>query len=177
MKNIQMFETLIAKGPVPENKDEMMLYGQFVGDWEGTCIFYESGQVKHKTPMEVHFDWILEGRAIQDVWIAPSRKERMNSDYLKNVNFYGTSIRIYNPHEDIWNIYWFKPESQDFMTMAGKKEGQNIVQTYSIGDDLIGQWIYTDIKKESLHWIAQESTDSGTTWELEQEFFLNRCSG
>lgn len=169
-----MFEALSANGPDPDRASGMMLYGQFVGDWIGECIIYDSGQIKHKTQMEVHFDWILEGRAIQDVWIAPPLDDRKKSTFLTKINFYGTTIRMYDPKEDIWRILWVNPINQDINRMVGKKEGSNIVQEYRIGDNIIGQWIYSDIKKDSFHWIAQESTDGGKTWELEQEFLLNR---
>ena len=47
---------LNAKGASGELKDKLMLFGQFVGDWENSIG-------------EVHWGWILGGRATQDIWM------------------------------------------------------------------------------------------------------------
>ena len=51
----------------------MMLYGQFVGSWDGRFVYHAPEDVPREAPCEVHFGWALEGRAVQDVWIVPSR--------------------------------------------------------------------------------------------------------
>ncbi len=53
-----------------------MLYGQFIGSWDGTVSIQWSDGQRFENSCEVHFAWALAGRAIQDVWIAPSRKTR-----------------------------------------------------------------------------------------------------
>ncbi len=176
MIQFNMLEALHAKEPAPHLAVGMMLYGQFVGSWEGLVVVHRSKNVKHEAPMEVHFDWVLEGKAIQDVWIAPSRSARHIPEILKKVNFYGTTIRIYDPDEDLWNITWINPATQTTERMIGRKVGDEIIQEYKSGKDIISQWIYTEITETSFHWIARESNDDGKTWKIEQEFFLKRCA-
>ena len=72
----------------------MMLYGQFVGAWEGSLVYQDSEGTRRETSSEVHFGWALEGRAVQDVWIAPARHAR---DATQHPLMYGTTLRVYDP--------------------------------------------------------------------------------
>ncbi|TIL41051.1 MAG: hypothetical protein E5Y87_03330, partial [Mesorhizobium sp.] len=60
---------------------------------------------------EVHFGWVLEGRAIQDVWILPARNTGAQSS-LGKWSFYGTTLRVYDPGIDAWHIFWSDPRTQ-----------------------------------------------------------------
>jgi len=51
---------------------------------------------KHEARGEIHAGWVLQGRAIQDVWIFPGA-------------FYGTTLRVYDPGLDAWHILWSDP--------------------------------------------------------------------
>jgi len=53
----------------------------------------------HRGRGEVHAGWVLDGRAIQDVWILPGL-------------FYGTTLRVYDPGLDAWHILWHDPLTQ-----------------------------------------------------------------
>ncbi|WP_204280043.1 hypothetical protein, partial [Raoultella ornithinolytica] len=57
-----------ATGPSPDRGDKMELYGWLIGSWDlEVSAFMPDGSVR-KRPGEWHFGWVLEGRAIQDVW-------------------------------------------------------------------------------------------------------------
>src|SRR5437016_14590126 len=62
-----------ADGPAHQNTDKLMFFGQFVGNWEFdmTATKPDGSQVTGKG--EWYFGWVLEGRALQDVWIFPGR--------------------------------------------------------------------------------------------------------
>src|SRR5256885_17116382 len=78
-----MLKALHADGPAAGQEEQMILYGQFVGSWDGTIlsqrfhvdsnakVIFEDG-ARNEITLEVHFGWALHGEAIQDVWIAPS---------------------------------------------------------------------------------------------------------
>ena len=69
-------DVLCADGPGRDRADEMALYGQFIGSWEADIITHERSGLEHRGSGEIHFAWVLEGRAIQDVWMIPRRSER-----------------------------------------------------------------------------------------------------
>ena len=70
-------DALVADGPDPEHAEALMLFGQFVGeselDWTG---YDEDGNETLTERGEWIFGWVLEGRAVQDVWIIPGRERR-----------------------------------------------------------------------------------------------------
>ena len=74
--NDSMLSALSADAPLPEYSAQLMLYGRFVGAWEGTVVVYRRDGTQRRESCEVYFGWVLEGRAIQDVWIAPARRDR-----------------------------------------------------------------------------------------------------
>ena len=61
---------LNAKGASGELKDKLMLFGQFVGDWDIVewRNLKEDGFWENSIG-EVHWGWILGGRATQDIWM------------------------------------------------------------------------------------------------------------
>ncbi len=64
----RVIEGLGADGPGPEMREKLMLFGQFVGDWDIVEARYpqpDGTEIKRRG--EIHSGWILDGRAIQDV--------------------------------------------------------------------------------------------------------------
>jgi len=119
----------------------------------------------------VHFGWVLEGRAIQDVWIAPSRHRRKEGERLL---MHGSTFRVYDPQKDLWHITWIDPVKQLRSCMTGRKVGDEIVQEYRTDDGKCVQWLFTEITPDSFHWINRESADNGESWNVRGEFFLRR---
>src|SRR5215831_490759 len=62
-----------AAGNLPSSASSA--YDWLIGDWEVEVHDYENGK-QYVSHGEWHFSWVLEGRAIQDVWIVPTRAER-----------------------------------------------------------------------------------------------------
>ena len=62
-------EGLPAEGPYPEHRAKLALFGQFVGDWEiQENRYLQDDGTWSKESGRIHWRWILEGRALQDVW-------------------------------------------------------------------------------------------------------------
>ena len=78
-------------------------------------------------------------------------------------NWYGTTLRVYDPNLDAWRILWSDPATNFFSHQIGRARGRDIVQE---GPDPRGgqmRWTFTDIEPDSFHWTAEHSTDS-TQW-------------
>src|SRR5215475_2591209 len=106
-----LIEALLNEGPDTERAGELGLYGQFVGDWQTDIFTYAPDGSRHQGQGEIHFDWILQGRAIQDVWMIPRRGTNRASAAPLPIagNWYGTTIRAYDPNLAAWRIFWIDP--------------------------------------------------------------------
>ncbi len=101
---------LHADGPNPEHAAALQLYGRFVGDWDAEITARGADGTKHTAPGEIHFGWVLEGRAVQDVWIIP--RPAGAPAFPIAGNWYGTTLRVYDPAISAWRISWFDPGAQ-----------------------------------------------------------------
>ena len=95
-----LVEALHSDHPAVDQADKMALYGWLIGRWEMDSVIHSDDGTKQSGPRgEIHFGWVLEGRAIQDVWALPGF-------------FYGTTLRVYDPALDAWHILWSDPLKQ-----------------------------------------------------------------
>lgn len=151
-----------------------MLYGRFVGAWDGTVIVHTKDGGRREESCEVYFGWVLDGRAIQDVWIAPALRDRTDPARAADKDIFGTTVRVYDPVEDVWHITWIEPNTGSFARMEGGRQGDDIVQQYQDDEGKLWQWCFTEIKDDSFHWLAKESMDGGRSWRVRNEFLLAR---
>ena len=139
----------------------MALYGWLIGSWEMDTVHHLDGGLVERSSGEIHFGWVLEGRAIQDVWIFPGA-------------FHGTTLRVYDPGLDAWHILWSDPLKQYYTRQIGRACGKDIVQDGKLEDGTLIRWSFTEITPDSFHWLGERSRDGGTSWQLQAEFFARR---
>ncbi|WP_295813745.1 hypothetical protein [uncultured Nitratireductor sp.] len=144
----------------------MKLYGWLIGSWEMETIHHLPDGEKEKSTGEIHFDWVLEGRAIQDIWIRPKRPARSI--------MYGTTLRVFDPEIDGWHILWSDPLNQDYARQIGRAEGADIVQTGEDSRGLKARWRFTEIAADSFHWIGEERSLDSDPWQITFEHFVRR---
>jgi hypothetical protein len=128
MSGSPFLDALGADGPAADRAGKMDLYGRFVGSWDLDVMQLRDDGSKRERKGEWHFGWALEGRAVQDVWIVPPRGELRRGDAAANVNSYGTTLRVYDPKIDAWQIQWTDPVTQTYLRMIGRAQGDDIVQ-------------------------------------------------
>jgi hypothetical protein len=153
---------LHCDGPATDRAAKMSLYGQFIGDWTMDGTVYLDGGATHKGQGEIHFGWVLQGRAIQDVWIFPGA-------------FFGSTLRVYDPGLDAWHILWSDPVKQYFTRQLGRARGRDIEQngTNEQGEPI--RWSFTEITPDSFRWIGERAPGGGTDYRLQAEFFAERA--
>jgi hypothetical protein len=153
-------DKLLASGPSDQFGEAIKLYGFLPGSWVTDAIIHSpSGQVEKRG--EIHAGWVLGGLAIQDVWLLPD-------------TFYGTTLRIYDLRENAWHIHWHDTLKQYYPRQIGRAEGPDIVQIgRSDAGDLL-RWRFTEIERDSFHWIADVSTDEGANWSPQLDIFARR---
>lgn len=161
-----------ASSEIPANS---RLYGWLVGSWEGDIAEYDRDGSRRAGKAECHAVWVLEGRAIQDVWIAPPRTARTSST-PRTGNRYGTTLRVYDPKIDAWRITWINPVASAQLTQIGRPQGENIVQEGRNADGHLTRWTFSDMRHDSFRWTGEISTNAGTSWFLHLEFRFRRTS-
>jgi len=173
-----LIAVLHAKGPATDRAEALSLYGQFIGDWDAQIVAYTSDGVRHHGQGEIHFGWILEGRAIQDVWMIPRRKDRIPQGPEMPVagNWYGTTIRVYDPSLQAWRIFWVDPATNSYRQQIGRRTGDDIVQEGTTESGALSRWSFSQITPQAFHWKAEASTDKGATWRLFVEVYAHRRS-
>src|SRR6202022_2332668 len=139
----RFLDTLAADGPAADRAGKMDLYGWLIGSWDLDVTRFLDDGSKRQREGEWHFGWVLEGRAIQDVWIVPRRGELRHGAAAANVYPYGTTLRIYDPRIDAWQIQWIDPVTQNFLTMIGRKQGDDIVQLGKTVDGHPIRWSFS----------------------------------
>src|SRR5262249_35279156 len=93
---------------IPEASD---VYGWLCGSWDLVVVRYAGVDVSaRRLTGEVHAARVLEGRAVQDVWIMPRPVERKGAPQ-PGMDMFGTTLRSWDPKSRTWRIAWTNPVS------------------------------------------------------------------
>jgi hypothetical protein len=156
---------LHADGPDPERAVALKLYGRFVGDWDAEIIAHGADGSSHRTEGEIHFGWVLQGRAIQDVWMIPRLADRAAAPQFPIAgNWYGTTLRVYDPSIDAWRIFWIDPARSVFRQQIGRPCGEDIVQEGTTESGELTRWSFTAITETSFHWLGEAKPVGAGEW-------------
>ncbi len=159
-----------AQGPYPPLEKELRLFGQFVGDWAGEATFVQDdGREVPGGRGEVHFNWILGGMAVQDVWM-------YEDPNLKKMVPGGTTLRFYDPDQAAWQSTWISPPQKTTMTFTGRAVNGEIVLEARNRRGERERWIFSGITRDSFHWRAEVSTDEGKTWKINAKYRMKKMS-
>ena len=160
---MSFIDALATTGPAPDRAENMALYGWLIGDWTMDATVYGDDGSAHAASGSIHFGWVLQGRAIQDVWILPGF-------------FHGTTLRIYDPGLDAWHILWSDPLKQYFTRQIGRARGKDIVQEGRNDAGEPTRWSFIDITPNAFCWIGERSLDEGATWHRQAVFHAHRAA-
>ncbi|HEX6738387.1 MAG TPA: hypothetical protein VF310_08955 [Vicinamibacteria bacterium] len=164
---------LAASGRSPEIPEADDVYGWLVGSWDLDVRYYWVDVAARRLKAEMHCSWVLEGRAVQDVWIMPARPERRGPP-LKDLDMYGTTLRVWDPALRAWQITWINPVAGHHLHQVGRRVGQDIVQVGAMPDGTPNRWMFTEITPDSFHWTGEVLQADGKTWKLGGEFLARR---
>ncbi len=165
------FETsLVAPGRSPELPEQADLYGDLIGRWELDMLRYRTDVSSLQMKADVCFAWILDGRAVQDTWIA-----RPHGAHCEGVpRMYGTTLRVWDSSNDSWRVTWMDVLSGRRDELVARRVGDEIVQIGRHGDGTPIRWIFRDMTGDSFRWTGEALQSDGTSWTLEGEFVARR---
>jgi hypothetical protein len=173
MNQTTMIEVLQASAPFDGMAEKLQLFGQFVGSWDARVVNYKpDGSHIQTVEAEWHFGWVLEGRAIQDVWIAPKRSLRAAGGNAPGD--YGATIRFYDKNIDAWRSTWIGPVKGYVIPFIARQIGDEIVLEGKLAEGTEVKWIFSEITKESFRWRFVQSADGWTSEVKVQEMFCRR---
>jgi hypothetical protein len=169
-EQVGFLAVLSAPGRSPEIPEPMDVYGWLVGSWDLEVVRYRGLDVTTRgITGEVHFGWVLEGRAIQDVWTMPRRADRTGSEDGTQ-NMYGTTFRMWDPSIQAWRITWKNPVSGHCEEQIGRRIGSDIIQVGSRANGTSTRWTFAEITADSFRWFGDALDADGHTWKREGEF-------
>ena len=160
-----MLQALAAPGRAPEIPPEADVYGWLIGDWELDVVYYLQDVRSRAIKGSAHFGWVLEGRAVQDVW--QYRVEGVSSTY-------GTTIRIFDATLGAWRVTWVNPITGWRDELIGRRVGEELVQIGRHADGTPIRWRFVEITNDSFRWLGEALNNDGETWRLEAEFHGRR---
>src|SRR5262245_64445462 len=96
----EMINTLRSPGPhiVPGEDPQARIFDTFVGAWDVEYSTIHDDGSKEKGAGQLLVGWILDGRALQDIWIW--------SDPVRAVRSMVTTIRFFDPKGTAWRVVW-----------------------------------------------------------------------
>lgn len=137
---------------IHESKD---FFGQLIGEWdiEWTDALQEA--VPRRVKGEWLFSWVLEGMAVQDVFIVPSRAERLINKQPDAE--YGTTLRLYNPKTEEWDIFYGCAGAA--IRLTARKAGSDIVLTENTTGKM--RYVFSDIAPTAFLWRKEQQDEHG----------------
>ena len=171
------FHSLLAapeRSPdIPESAD---VYGWLCGSWDLRVLRYAGVDVSgRELTGEVHAARVLEGRAVQDVWIMPRAADR-TPPVDRGMNMFGTTLRSWDAALQAWRIAWTNPVSGHREEQVGRWNGPNILQEGARADGTKTRWTFTKISADYFHWRGEALYPNTDAWTLEGEFIATRRS-
>ena len=136
-------------------------WGKLVGHWD---IIFESidaaGNVQRSFEGEWNWFYILNGFAIQDVFILPPRKKAEDPKTI----FYGVGIRIYNEEVNKWESVWVDTSNKKLEFREASSNDNEIIlyQTNNEGEKI--RITYFDMEEKSFEWKQEVFSANKNSW-------------
>lgn len=168
----EFINALISDSKNPNIPEEHDLFGRLIGEWEFEYIDNHGTADERHVAGEWIFSWVLDGTAIQDIFICPSREERLENPQADAE--YGSTLRIYNQMTKAWDVFYGCTGcAGGGFRLEARKVGSTIVLTEITMRKM--QWIFSDMTDTSFHWRNTEILENGTV-KLNCELFATRMT-
>ena len=158
-------EALTSGGKSAELPEEYDYFGKLIGSWR---LDYTDHNVSCSVEGEWHFAWVLEGMAVQDVIVLPSRDARTGMPHP--LAEYGTSLRVFNPKTHAWDVAY--GYTGRIFRLEARKQDDMIVLTDI--DDERRKWVFVTIEDDRFHWQNVTVQDDGE-WHVNADIYAERA--
>ncbi|SEE34523.1 hypothetical protein SAMN04488561_1045 [Jiangella alba] len=151
--------------------DRLEAFGRFIGSWK--LDWTRPGDPDAPTGVrgDLHFGWVLGGRAVQDIWVVPSSGDPGAGE--RPYAFHGTTIRFFDDELGAWRSTWVEPVNGRVRRFVGREVGNEIHLVSTDGDPFL-RWRFTEIEPDRFVWLGEWSADEARTWTLEERMVATR---
>jgi hypothetical protein len=159
---------LKATSPHPALGDQAQVLGRIIGTWDVEYTdFAKDGTATHRTG-EFIVGWIMDGQAIQDLWIVNPSGTRKEREVYTDLHWFNAKTRT-------WHATFVDPEHGSVAKFAGGPVGDDryVLETSDLGSKQT-RWSFNDIRPDSFVWRDEASNDDGKTWKLQSEYKMKR---
>jgi hypothetical protein len=159
---------LQAPSPHVSLGDDSKMLGRVVGTWDVDYLDYlKDGTVSHRTG-EFIVEWVLDGRAVQDLWIVdPTAANKEREVY--------TTVYYFDPKSRQWHATFVDPQAAAVMSFSGGAVGADrfVLETQDANSKTT-RWSFNEVRRDSFTWRDEQSSDGGQTWRLKSEYHMKR---
>ena len=150
---------MVSDRPRPEFAEAFTPFAPLIGSWDLDVSWYDdAGNVIRQTRGEWHFAWALDGRAVADIWITPSRAARATDGDGE----WGLTIRLWDPDLAAFRSTWLGPKNAVVMTFIGHPGENSLVLEMREPTAYRTRWIFTEISETGFHWRNEDESEDGT---------------
>lgn len=167
-------DALVSSQRSPELAAVDDIFAFLIGSWELEAVLYETDGRTQRSKGELHASWVLEGRAIQDLFIFPRRADRASSVPARG-DRYATTIRTYDRALNAWRVNFINPAADETSAqLIARRRGQGIEMEGKLSAGMPIRWRYQSITPTSFHYSAEKQGNDGKSWQLYLELFGKR---
>jgi hypothetical protein len=166
---VDLIAALGATSANPSLGDQAEVMGRLVGTWDVEYTDYaKDGKVTHRTG-EFIAGWVLDGRALQDVWIVNPSGTRKDREVYTDLHYFDSKSRT-------WRDTFVDPERGSAARFTGGPVGNDrfVIETQDMGSKTITRWSFNEIREDSFVYRDEASGDGGKTWRLQSEYRMKR---
>ena len=162
-----VFRELVTSGPriVPGEPPEARLFDRVAGSWNVDYTNIADDGKRDKARGQLLVGWVLDGRALQDVWI---QFPKPGED-----RFIGTTLRFYDADRKKWRVTWVSAIANAVTLLEGSEEDGRIA-LYNDSPKGRTRWTFSNITDRTFVWQGELSTDGGKTWRMREDHRMYR---
>ena len=173
---IGFLEALPSAQKASDLADADSIFDWLIGSWEMDAVLHDADGREHRTKGEVHASWVLEGRAIQDLFIFPRRADR-TSGLPARGDRYSTTIRTFDRKLNAWRVNFINPaDDETSAELIARHEGQRIMMEGKLRGGTPIRWQYLSVTPTSFHYTAERLNGDDESWQLYLELFGRRSA-
>jgi hypothetical protein len=166
-------DALVSPRRSPELADADDIFGFLIGSWDLEAVLYDPKGQTQRSRGELHVSWVLEGRAMQDLFIFPRRADRASGVPARG-DRYSTTIRSYDRTLQAWRLTFINPAAPETSAeLIARRKGEGIEMEGKLSDGTPIRWRYVTVEPTSFHYTAERLRDDDR-WQLYLALFGTR---